>query len=158
MQSGILTDAAIPFPPRNPRCDREIMSEDRILLPHTLPSSGSISDASLSQKSDCTSTIASTHFRQSPSSVIAPAFLPKVRRALVVPALPLPYSRISIPCIFPYNIGCLEKSKHISDQQDNTKRSVILSVSFPFLSRIINFREVPLKPNASRILFSRYLV
>ena len=35
------------------------------------------------------------------STTMAPAFFPKVRSALVVPAFPLPCSRISIPFVLP---------------------------------------------------------
>ena len=55
-----------------------------------------------SPKIRCTITPAINTLKQSPSSVIAPAFAPSVRSALVVPEFPLPYLRISIPCTFPY--------------------------------------------------------
>ena len=50
---------------------------------------------------DVTTKIAITAFKQSPAKVIAPAFHPKVLNVFVAPELPLPCSRMSIPCVFP---------------------------------------------------------
>ena len=55
------------------------------------------------------------------------------------------------------NIRCVKQPQYIAHSQtDNTLYHTSYSPSF--LSRIINFSEVPLNPKASRILFSRYLV
>ena len=58
---------------------------------------------------------------------------------------------------FPNDIGCLKKSKHITDQNTNQTFRHFTQLFSP-RSRIINFREVPRKPNASLTLFSMYLV
>lgn len=53
-------------------------------------------------------------------------------------------------------IAGLNQAECITDC--NTNKPFHTYCSFPFLSRTKNLREVPRKPNASRILFSRYLV
>ena len=58
---------------------------------------------------------------------------------------------------FSDDIGCLEKPKHIANQNTNQTFRHFTQLFSP-RSRIINFREVPLKPKASLTLFSMYLV
>lgn len=56
---------------------------------------------------------------------------------------------------FSVNIRGLKQAKHVTDgHTDQTDHHC----SFSFRSRMMNFSEVPPKPKASRIRFSRYLV
>ena len=97
-------------------------------------------------------------FEAVPQKGNRPAFLPRVRSALVVPAFPLPCSRISIPLFSSVNIRGLEQTKRITNQQTYNSYQHLSSYSFSLRSLMMNFREVPLNPKVSLILFSRYLV
>lgn len=86
---------------------------------------------------------------------MAPAFLPSTRNALVVPALPAALGTDINAVHSSVNIRGLKQAKHVTDgHTDQTDHHC----SFSFRSRMMNFSEVPPKPKASRIRFSRYLV
>ena len=56
------------------------------------------------------------------------------------------------------NIRGLEQTKRITNQQTYNSYQHLSSYSFSLRSLMMNFREVPLNPKVSLILFSRYLV
>ena len=112
--------------------------------------SGSISEP---LKMILTSITAKMHLSISTATVIAPAFTPITRSAFVVPAFPLPFVRISMPCILPriYDVWIMPKTYPITNTNN---RTIIISYCFSVRSLVIKWIGVPRKPKASRIWFS----